>query len=46
MARSQSWNSEDMKHYFQTRLTGIEKGKETGFTESDKMKTQKKGSVG
>jgi hypothetical protein len=37
-----------MKHYFQTRLTGIEKGKETGFTESDKMmKTKtKKNSVG
>ncbi|PGH15403.1 hypothetical protein AJ80_05587 [Polytolypa hystricis UAMH7299] len=33
--RRQSWNEQDMKHAMQTRLMGMEKRKESGFTESD-----------
>lgn len=32
--RRQSWNEEDRKHELQAWLLGVEKGKETGFTES------------
>jgi hypothetical protein len=31
--RRQSWSEQDMKHELQKRLTGLEKGKESGFTE-------------
>ncbi|KAL2014535.1 hypothetical protein VTN00DRAFT_2060 [Thermoascus crustaceus] len=32
--RQQSWSAQDMKHMLQERLLGIEKGKESGFTEA------------
>ncbi|ODH51800.1 hypothetical protein GX48_02044 [Paracoccidioides brasiliensis] len=34
--RKQSWNEQDMKHHMQQRLTGLEKGRESGFTEIEK----------
>ncbi|PGH36698.1 hypothetical protein GX50_00358 [[Emmonsia] crescens] len=34
--RTQSWNEQDMKHRFQQRLTGLEKGRESGFTEIER----------
>ncbi|KLJ12268.1 hypothetical protein EMPG_12671 [Blastomyces silverae] len=33
--RTQSWNEQDMKHQLQQRLTGLEKARESGFTESE-----------
>ncbi|KAL2374684.1 hypothetical protein BDBG_05606 [Blastomyces gilchristii SLH14081] len=34
--RTQSLNEQDMKHQLQQRLTGLEKGRESGFTESER----------
>ncbi|PGH05784.1 hypothetical protein GX51_02755 [Blastomyces parvus] len=34
--RTQSCNEQDMKHQMQQRLTGLEKGRESGFTESER----------
>ncbi|EEP81516.1 predicted protein [Uncinocarpus reesii 1704] len=31
--RSQSWNEQDLRHQMQQRFTGMEKGREAGFTE-------------
>ncbi|PGG95613.1 hypothetical protein AJ79_09949 [Helicocarpus griseus UAMH5409] len=34
--RTQSWSEQDMKHQLQQRLMGLEKEKESGFTEIEK----------
>lgn len=34
--RQQSWNEQDMKHCFQERLLGSERGRESGFTEAER----------
>lgn len=34
MNRQQSWSAQEMKHMLQERLLGIEKDKESGFTEA------------
>ncbi|KJF61129.1 hypothetical protein, variant [Coccidioides immitis RS] len=33
LKQSQSWNEQDLRHHLQKRLTGLEKGREAGFTE-------------
>ncbi|RWQ95014.1 hypothetical protein C8Q69DRAFT_278402 [Paecilomyces variotii] len=35
-SRQQSWNEQDMKHRFQERLLGSERGRESGFTEAQR----------
>ena len=35
--RRQSWSNQDRKHQLQERLLGVERGKETGFTEAHGM---------
>ncbi|KAJ5105058.1 hypothetical protein NUU61_002405 [Penicillium alfredii] len=38
--RRQSWSSQDHKHQLQDRLLDVEKGSETGFTETDSEKAE------
>lgn len=34
VGRTQSWNDQDLRHEYHSRLTSVEKERETGFTES------------